>query len=627
MTFGAVAAWQAVLLIAAAGALAAWLFRLKVRPPRLILPSLLLWRRVLDESRELTFWERVRRAVSLALTVAVALVLALAVTRPSRSGRGAGAPRGRTLILLDASPSMLARTKSGDTRWTLAIAEAQRIAEGSADAVSLATTADGLVEGPTTDAGPIESALDRLAPSGDAGWWPGNSVADSVHFITDGAIARPTAAALSRQASTVARRTSDLPPFPPTGFHLRASRYGGQDGGQADLGPRELVVHSVFEPASNVAITAFDVRPSLAGDHAAEAYLEVANYATSAQAVHLTIARGRTPVLDRRLEMRAGEALRQVLPIPRGGDATLRARIDAPADALASDNQAVAWIPRARPLLVTVVGQHTSWLASLLARDPDVRPTFVDPSSEAHPSGEDLVIFDRWTPKNPPHRPSLSFAPPLPTTAEELRPAWNVVGSHPVLSGVDPFTLSIEKARAFKLPQLSVVAESARGTPLIYAGESDDQRAVVVTFGPADSNLPSAPAFPVLVGNALDWLARVSSGGSRRPGPMAFDEAIVSVTDPEGEAVSLTHFNHSAVALLRSPGMYFADGSAARTAIAVNSGDPQISNLLQTRLTSEERSHPVAGGLSQRPWWVYLVALAFAIALAEWWTWQRRITV
>ncbi len=540
--------------------------------------------------------------------------------RPSRSERGAGAPRGRTLIVLDSSSSMLARTKSGDTRWELAIAEARRIAEGSADAVSLATTADGLVEGPTTDAGLIESALDRLAPSGDAGWWPGNSVADSVHFITDGAIARPTEAALKREASNDASRPSDLPHSPPSGY-----------GGQADPGPRKLslplVVHSVFEPASNVAITAFDVRPSLDGDHAAEAYLEVANYATSAQPVHLTIARGRTPVLDRRLEMRAGEALRQVLPISRGGDDTLRARIDAPADALAIDNQAVAWIPRARPLLVTVVGQHTSWLATLLARDPDVRATFVDPSSQTHPSGEDLVIFDRWTPKNPPHRPSLSFAPPLPTTAEELRPAWNVVGSHPVLSGVDPFTLSIEKARAFRLPQLSVVAESARGTPLIYAGESDDQRAVVVTFSSADSNLPSAPAFPVLVGNALDWLARVSSGGARRPGPMAFDEAIVSVTDPEGAAVPLTHFNHSAVALLRSPGMYLADGSAARTAIAVNAGDPEVSNLLQTRLTPEERTRPVAAGLSQRPWWIYLVTLAFAIALAEWWTWQRRITV
>ena len=32
----------------------------------MLVPSLLLWRRVLDEARELTLWERIRRAVSLA---------------------------------------------------------------------------------------------------------------------------------------------------------------------------------------------------------------------------------------------------------------------------------------------------------------------------------------------------------------------------------------------------------------------------------------------------------------------------------------------------------------------------------------------------------------------------------
>ena len=60
------AAWQGWLLLAAAAALAARLFLIKLRPPRLLVPSLLLWRRVLDESREQTLWERIRRAVSLA---------------------------------------------------------------------------------------------------------------------------------------------------------------------------------------------------------------------------------------------------------------------------------------------------------------------------------------------------------------------------------------------------------------------------------------------------------------------------------------------------------------------------------------------------------------------------------
>src|SRR5262245_1606891 len=106
MTFGAMAAWQAALLIAAAGGAAIWLFLLKVRPPRVTVPSLLLWARVLSESREATLWERIRRAVSLVITAAIAIALALAVTRPSSSNRGAAAGRAgsdRLLIVLDSS--------------------------------------------------------------------------------------------------------------------------------------------------------------------------------------------------------------------------------------------------------------------------------------------------------------------------------------------------------------------------------------------------------------------------------------------------------------------------------------------------------------------------------------------
>ena len=41
------AAWQALLLLAVAAAAAAALFLMKVRPPRVHVPSLLLWQRVL----------------------------------------------------------------------------------------------------------------------------------------------------------------------------------------------------------------------------------------------------------------------------------------------------------------------------------------------------------------------------------------------------------------------------------------------------------------------------------------------------------------------------------------------------------------------------------------------------
>jgi hypothetical protein len=611
MMFGAMAAWQGWLLLACAAAFAAWLFLLKLRPPRMLVSSLLLWRRVLDESRELTLWERIRRAVSLALTVVIALALALAVARPSPALGASTAARGRLLIVVDSSWSMLTRTGGGETRWDRAVAEARRLAASSDVEVVLATTADGLVEGPTTDRVLIDTTLDRLSPAGgDATSWPQVGDGDAVHFITDGTIAR--------------------------------------------LMDASVVVHSVFEPAANVAVTAFDVRPSLDSRYAGNAYLEVANFAPAPQRVRVTLTRGTAAVFDRSFDMASGEALRQVIPLARGAGPSLRAHVEAPSNALAIDDDAFASIDGAQPLSVTIVGSQTNWLRPLLEPDPGLRATFVDPSAyrpgqsnRGDGAGADgVLIFDRWAPPDAPERPALLFAPPPGTpwlsaaasgdtpaipAVEETRPRWEVPGTHPVVRGVDSLTLSIQKARAYSAATLIPVARSARGTPLVYIRDSSpaprSPRLVLVTFGADESNLPSAPAFPVIVGDALEWLTRPAAGGSRRSGLMTFEDGVERVIGPDGKSVPLVRVNGAALGTLRVPGLYVAEGGGTRSTIAVNAGDPQVSNVWRTSAAAGARAIPVTAGASGFPWWQYCAVAAFALALVEWWTWQRRITV
>ena len=173
MTFGAMAAWLGWLLLAGATALAVFLFRLKVRPRKVRVPSLLFWGIVLNDKREMTLWERIRRVVSMIVTAAIAIALALAILRPTRAAGASGTAAGRTVIVLDSSWSMLARTGGGGTRWSRAVADARGLLASSGGEVALATTADGLVEGPTSDRALIESALDRITPTGTgSAAWP-----------------------------------------------------------------------------------------------------------------------------------------------------------------------------------------------------------------------------------------------------------------------------------------------------------------------------------------------------------------------------------------------------------------------------------------------------------------------
>ncbi len=587
MTFGALATWQAWLLVIVAGAAAILLFLVKLRPPRVGVPSLLLWRRVLDESREQTLWERIRQAVSLVLTAIIAIALAFAVAQPQRRAANAAAGSGnRVLVVIDSSWSMLARTASGETRWERGVAQARRVLAAVADSdLALATTAEGLVEGPTSDRALVDAALERLSPAGgDAAAWPRLSGTSTVHFITDGAVPRPL--------------------------------------------DTDIIVHSVFDAAPNVAITAFGARSSLTSDHVGAAYLEVANYAGVAQPVRVILRSGAATLMDRRHDMAAGEVLRQALPVPRGADAALRAVVEARENALEVDDEAFAWLEAARPMRVTVVGEHTTWLATLFDGNPRMRATMVTPDAYV-PDAErsDVIIFDRWSPSDVPAVPALYFAPPGDRGAEEQLPRWEQAGSHPVVRGVDPLTLTIQRARAYSGDALVATARSARGTPLVYVHESPDRRAVIVTFGPNESNLAAAPAFPVLIGNAIDWLTTPTARRDVRAGVAFFDNGVDTVSGPGGSRVALERIGDAAVARLRSPGLYLIQGGGARSALAVNAGDPQVSNLTRTTLSAVTQSNVVLPGGSRTPWWIYCTIAALLLALTEWWTWQRRITV
>jgi hypothetical protein len=114
---------------------------------------------------------------------------------------------------------------------------------------------------------------------------------------------------------------------------------------------------------------------------------------------------------------------------------------------------------------------------------------------------------------------------------------------------------------------------------------------------------------------------------SRTPGLVSLNDAVKSVAGPRGSSVPLAHVNHTALGVLRAPGLYVVEGGGARGTIAVNAGDPRLSDLTKTTLSGTSLAGLVRPGASTRPWWIYAAIIAFALAVLEWWTWQRRITV
>ena len=65
--------------------------------------------------------------------------------------------------------------------------------------------------------------------------------------------------------------------------------------------------------------------------------------------------------------------------------------------------------------------------------------------------------------------------------------------------------------------------------------------------------------------------------------------------------------------------------AAALTLVIASAGPASAAGMIRVAVVDQART--VGAGLSGRTWWIYLAFAAFGLVLAEWWTWQRRITV
>ena len=584
MTFLAVAPWLAWTIVAAAVASTVGVFLIRPRRPTVVVSSLVIWRRVLDRTRPQSLWSRLRWIVSLLTAVCVAAGMALALAGPVAGGAGNSARR--TLVVLDASWSMRARTSAGDSRWDRAKARAAALVTAAGGEVALATTADGIVAGPTTDRAIISAALAGLQPSaGGDGAWPAIAGADDVHFITDGTV----------------------PHSSPAGTR----------------------VHSVFEPAPNVAVTAFEVLPAADDPDLAEVFLAITNHAEKRQPAQVNVTRASTVVMSRSIDLAAGAVHREMLTVSRDGDARFRVHVSARDNAVDVDDDAAAWLPTAEPLQVAAVGPGSP-MPAVLAADATLRVLAVDPAAYEE-ARADVWVFDRWLPPQAPTAPALILDPPAsawlgPRGGEERAPVWQRPPTHDLFTGVDTMFLQVGMAHTVRRSSLVPVATSVARTPLVSVEDGAMGRFVVVGFSTSDSNLASTPAFPVFVGNAIDWLGRPERGRRRQPGPIVLPATTRRVIAPDGRPVPTVARDGRVTARLDTPGLYLVEWAGTPRVVRVSLDDPRRSNVWTTTIAAGADG---AGGGSPvgQPWTRPIAAVVAVLVGLEWLTWRRRLTV
>ena len=215
MIFLGMSAGMAVILLGATVAIVVYLYWLKPPPQRMVVPSMLLWDRLLKEKKRNTFFDRLRWWLSMMLALTIGLSVAAGMGRPELSSPGSDL-RDITVVI-DNSATMATRTADGFTRWEHAVEHAGRfLSQGSASGQFLILDTSG--QAPPGAPGDRRAALDVLAG------------------LTVSLGGEP--------------EFPDLPEMESEIFFI-------SDGVMVDEVPPEATVISVFEPAHNVGITAF----------------------------------------------------------------------------------------------------------------------------------------------------------------------------------------------------------------------------------------------------------------------------------------------------------------------------------------------------------------------------------
>jgi Ca-activated chloride channel family protein len=557
------------------------MYLLKLRRDEAVVPSTLLWTRLVADVEANAPWQKLRRSLLLLLQLLLVVILAMLAARPFVE-RPAGLARDIVLVL-DTSASMAATDVVPDrmTAAKLAATDALRdLPTGGKVSVIAAGRSARIVVNESTDLSRVRQAIDGVTVSQGSG-----DLGDALELASklaarsgDAQVLVATDAALATDPTgRVAARVKVLP--------VGRDRKNQAIVALAVKTSPSAVSRSVFVSVANVDLERATRRLELWGDGS---LLEVRDVPLEAQA------RANVIVDDIDRNVRTLE-VRLV-----GSDPAV---VAAP-DQLAVDDRAWAVIPPDRTRLVLVVGEGDPYLETALSYLPDVELFGVAPN-EYGPATQrkdgrpwDLVIFEGFLPATLPRSPILAIAPPRTSDLGQVAGRLTNPGigtldpDEPVLRFVDLSTTHIAEASRLTAPDWArTIIPGPRGAPLLYAGTRDGLPSAVLAFEPRRSDLPLQVAFPILLANLTGELLGSTTAPTEAVEPgTPVELAIptgaigVTVTDPAGTATELVPGTSggSAVTFAATDliGVYTVtpiadpDASAARSGSATNGSSP-----------------------------------------------------
>ena len=482
------------------------MYMLKLRRDEAVVPSTLLWTKLLTDVEANAPWQKLRRSLLLLLQLLLVAILALLAARPFLE-RPAGLARD-IILVVDTSASMAATDvlpNRLDAAKTAAIDALRELPTGGKVSVIAAERTARIVANETADLGRVRQAITALEPTSTTG-----DLSDALEL-----------------ASNLARRSGDA--------EILVATDGALASAPTNRVGAPITVLSVGRDRQNQAIVALAVRtdPSALTQ---SAFIGIAN-------LDLEFAQRRIEVYGDGVLIEARDVpldpqVRQDIVIDDITDSNRRtvgvlevrlvsgAADGAAPDQLSIDDRAWAIVPSTRTREILVVGDGDPYLETGLQLLPNVKlfgssaAEYPERSVRRDGTQWDLIVFEGNLPAQLPNVPTLAIDPPRTSALGTVSGTIENPGigsldpAEPILRFVDLSTLHIAEAARLELPDWArPIIPGPRGAPLLYAGERAGIPSAVLAFDPRQSDLPLQVAFPILLANLTGELM----GGSAAP--------------------------------------------------------------------------------------------------------------
>lgn len=616
--------WLSGLWLLALAAPIVIFYFLKLRRPRSEVPSLALWRQVMNDQRVNSPLQKFKRNLLLLLQLLLLLALTAAATQPFVRGDAANADY--VPVLIDHSASMAALDKPGGlSRLDEVKKEVRQLIDDLLPGQRLSIIAVGSTAKRLTDFSDnkrlLQSAINEIEAL------PVESSLEDGLRVTQ-ALARtvPVETVLLFSDGNV---PSDIPFELPFTLNYRRLPAGGVNLGITALNARRAgpeswevfarVESSQTEPAAGVSTGTLEIK--LGNDVLASEHVSLAAKANERYAVRIDTDKAATITATLR---------------PDGFDA------------LASDNVASLDLPVPRPLTVYCPEDLESYRRAL----ESIENLVLYPVGEdLGPSEYDLVVSDRASDlnKQAPVAMYVGVVPPelqkLVTVQTNLAELVDWRRSEPLLQHVqladvqmsdEPQNVDGVRNEDYEGLGYEVLAFGSRG-PLLLKKSTPLRIEYHFLFHTDRSTMPYRIGFPILVSNLVQETLRgadlleVRAGRTGVLAPIALaPNEEYTVASPGGEVVTLNSSESGQLTGVPAPavGRYVVKrGGRTVASIGASLTSPAETGLAVTEklqfkeieVSADESQLP-----SDKPLWRYFAFAGLGLLLAEWWVFQRR---